>query len=1088
MDLHPSVTKLAKRLGHYLPIPAGVALTTYLLTLSRDVYPGLPAALTAEALGVIPPSGAAHPVFAWVARGVAARELFSLPLRLNLLSAFWGMLCALLLYHLVSRFILFSACEDEGGAGREKISASIAKYGLPPEVEAYNQRILPIAIACGLLAAALFIFMSPVWCAATRLEKGLFHLLLAMASASLFPLTQTRYHALKLSGSAFLFVLGLFDSAVFLLLLPCYAYVLFRVFLLSDNRRKTISWLFAAGIAGSAFAVYVYTQNRVGTRGDSLWPMLVSFTKALPYHHYRELKSFFPRSGWLLLLIQTGVPALILLSGRTLLFKERGIHTVLTLLLAAGMTVPGLLNLPIAPFFIFQAFGHLPVFGTALLAAVMAMTLASCLIFIKPDESPLEAKYAQGLKRIVRGVLAVLVLLALIGPWRSFQEANTRCGGFADESARAMLDQMKGRTWLISNGYLDNHLLLQAAMRKQPLTLVALRPRLLAHEREELKRLILTRADFEGLNRQRLLNALSLGSVRFVREWFMADPDAGRWAMVFSTPDLWTSCGYVAVPEGLAFGGVRSGQKPDLTKIAEENRVFTGRILPLLQQKGTAGFVAGLSETIRMKAGLAANELGVLLEEYGNPEAAFQAYLRASEIDPKNVSAVVNGYVLASARKTQLEEISRLGKKLKALMDGRPYQPQEITGILQRYGTIRQPAFYQKQAQTWSSLGVRLVADEKRKKALALSERTGVDALIENASVYVQAGDVVQAEACFVAALEKDAANKSALAGLCLLMLSQNKITEAGVWLQKALDAGVEKNGLLYPSITLAILQKDTVTALKLLEEATQKFPTDLRYWTLKADILLGRGDLLKVEKEILPQMQKALKNPEHFLIHAVRGFLLKKKGRPFFVEARNCLLRALSSNASIPEIWSALFEVDLAMGRQEFTETDARNLLNIDPEHALANYLMGAVLLSRGKLLESEDFLRRSIESKPTAAACNDLAENLRRQGKLVEAEAVARRALLLEPGLLPALDTLACILHDAGKHEEAAQHAAKAVEAQPKQAAYQLTLLRIQVKQRDLEGVQERVSALAALKTTIPPELKKEIDALKKAPKQGA
>jgi tetratricopeptide (TPR) repeat protein len=607
-------------------------------------------------------------------------------------------------------------------------------------------------------------------------------------------------------------------------------------------------------------------------------------------------------------------------------------------------------------------------------------------------------------------------------------------------------------------------------------------------ETARLKKIIADSPDFDGQNRQRLQNALSLGTVRFVREWFMTDPEAGRRAMVFATPDIWTSCGYVAVPEGLAFGGIRPDQKPDLTNLVERSKVFIGRVLPLLLLKHQGSrYVAALSEALRMKIGLAANELGVLLEEQGQPEAAYQAYSQASLIDPKNISAVVNGYVLASAQKMESKEISRLGKKIKELTAGRGYKSHEITGILQNYGTIRQQAFYQQQAKMWSSLGAQSVATDKMQKALALSEQTGVKALIENASVYVQSGDSVKAEACYVAALEKDTVNQPALSGMSLLTLSQNKIAETKKWVQKALDAGVDKDTLLYPTITLAILEKDNVRALKLLEEATRKFPTDLRYWTLQAEVLLGQGDVLIVEKSVLPQMQKALKNPDHFLIHAVRGFLLKKKGPAHFSEGRLSLLRALSINAAMPEIWSALFELDLALGKQDFTEADARNLLNIEPDHALANYLMGALLLSRGKLRESEDFLRRSSEKNPTAAAFNDLGENLRRQQKLTEAETFVRQALAIEPGLLPALDTLACVLCDAGKYDEAAQQAVKTVSAQPKRRAFQLTLLRIQVKQGDYEGVQKRLTALEELEAAIPEDLKKEIETLMKNQKKG-
>jgi len=993
MVLHPSFLKSSKRLVHFLPIPGVVAAATYLLTLSHGVHPGLSAALTAEAAGVIPPSEAAHPIFSLVTRGVAALDLFSLPVRLNLFSAFCGTLCAMLLYHLVSKLILFSACEDAGGGGRESDDAVIE---LPAEVAAYNQQMFPLALTGGLVSAFIFIFMAPSWSAAIRLDKGLFDLVLALAALNLFPWAGTPYRFFRLTCSAILFVLGLFDSAVFLLVLPCYAFFMFRAFLTSKKRAAIMGGFLVAGLAGSLLAVFAYAQNSEEAHGVTLLPLLRSYMHALRVSHYHELHSIFPRSGGFLLMVQIGVPVLVLLFGGKILFKEKQIYTVLALLLFMGVAVPGILNLPIAPFFIFQSIRHLPVFESAILAAFTAMVLASFLVFLKPDDAhqeQLDADKDRGaapsriplvvLHGIVCILLPILALLVLVVPLLSFHEVSTRCGRFADETARAMLDQMNGRTWLISNGYLDNHLLIQAAMRKQPLNLVPLRSQTSVKETARLSRLIADSPYFEKKYQQRLQNAISLGIVRFVREWFMTDPEAGSRAMVFATPDLWISCGYVAVPEGLAFGGIRSGHKLGLTNLVEANKVFIGRVLPLLPKEGF-GYVVALSEVLRMKVGFAANELGVLLEEQGEMDAAYQAYSQASQVDPANISAVVNGYALATAQKMTSKEIGRLSKKVKELTDGRNDQSLEITGIIQDYGTIRQQAFYQQQAKIWSSRWVRSVAADKRQKSLALSGQTGVDILIENASIYVQSGEAVKAEACYVAALEKDPANPVALSAMCLITVNQNKTAETRKWVQRALDAGIKKDTLLYPMITLAILDKDNVLALRLLGEATREFPTDLRYWTLQAEVLLGQGDLLMVEKVVLPKMQIALENPDHYLVHALRGCLLKKKGQVYFVEARLSLLRALSINAAMPDLWNSILELDLAMGKPEFTEADARNLLTIEPDHVLANYLMGSLLLSRGKLQESEFFLRRSIKKTPTVAACKDLGENLRLQQKL--------------------------------------------------------------------------------------------------------
>jgi len=1089
MNLHPSVLLLSKRLKLFLPLSCLCALVTYLLTLSYGVYPGFSAALSAAAVGVVPRSGISHPLFALAARYTAAFDLFSLPVRLNLFSTVCGVFCAMLLYHLVARLILFCACEDSGGGGQNALSMLTDEDSpIEPEVAIYNKRVMKIAVAGGLLAAFLFFFSIPAWIAATSLNYGLFDLLLFLASASLFPLVTTSFRLLRLTLSVFLFVLGLFDSAVFLLLFPVYTLFVFNNWLRSHRRLLTAGLITVAGAAAVAFSLYAFRQNMNDLMPDNVLNFLISYARSLSVHHYCEMRSFFPRSGWLLVGIQTGIPVMVLFFGRQILFKEKGVNTLIALIMVTLVVTPGMLNLPVSPFLLFQPSRHLPVFTYAILAAAAATAFSSCLIFVGPiDKSQHEGLAAKKTQRLLRQramvwiLIPLLLLLAVATPLRSFNQVDTRRGIFADAVAREMLTMMRDRTWLISNGYLNNHLLIQALIDNKPLVIVTLGSQIGPWERAQINEHIVSSPVFEGLNRQRLLNAFSASPVRFVMEWFRLDPEAGSRAMVFATPDIWTECGYQAVPEGLAFGGVRSDQKLDISYIEQMNRSFADRVLPLLETPGDRSrMLAALCEMLRLKAAFAFNELGVMLEDAEEYEAAYQAYQRASRIDPMNISAAMNGYTLVFNQKIHPEALDRLKKKVSAAMSNQNAPVQGLMGILQNYGTVRHPAFYQQQAAMWSSIGSRTITSEKLRKAIALSGQTGASALVQNAKIYIQAGDFKKAKDCYLAALEQDGTNKAALSGLCTLMLTNRNTIEAEKWIQKALDAGMEKDALLYQSITLAILKGDTDQALEHLKTATKKYPADPRYWSLQADILLNQGDTLVVEQVVLPKMQTGLKDSDHFLIHAVRGFLLRKKGPAHYKEARLSLLKAVTINAALPEVWNAVFELDIALGNMEFAETDAQNMLNVDPDHAFANYLMGVSLLKRNKLPESEDYLRRSIEKSPTAVACNDLADNLRLQKKLGEAESFARRSLELDPDLLPAVDTLACVLYDAGKFEESVQTASKAVAVKPQHLAYQLTLLHAQIKTGDKAGVQQRVAALEELEYEMPADLKKEIDTL--------
>ncbi len=1094
MAIHTDIRRLADRLIWFLPVPAIIAALTFFNSLNHYVAPGSTAELTAQAAGLIPPSGAAHPLFALIIRGIAALELLTLPLRLNLFSALCGLLCATLLFYLVARTILLFACEDAGGfeidlAPQEEADDLDSEQAIPPEVMQYNRKILRIALAGGVIAAVTLTFMAPLWLASTRLEQGIFHLLLALLSTALFPSAASRMFGLRLFVSTLIFGLGLSDTAVFILLLPCFLFFLARTLFFSERRMAALTLAAAGGAAALLFSLYAYGQNTGAPL--SLPALLSSYARRLPAHHLLELRSLFPRSGWIQLLIQTALPAGITLFAAQTLFKDKKAGSAAALGLMVFAVIPGVLNLPFAPLSFLTA--ALPVFSYTVIAASAAFAFAAGVIIISRDPFQEESELLceidilpENRLKIIRmstgALLAVLSLCLLAAPWRNYPALRSAPGGFADQSASEMLSVMRKRTFLITNGVLDNHLRIQALIRKQPLTLIALNPSPESDQQTRLTHLIESDPAFADLNRTRLKNALALGTVQFVLEWFRSDDSAGEHAMIFATPELWTAGGFKAIPEGLAFGGTPPSATPETERLCEQNFSIYRALFPLLApRRSERGYAAYLRGRLLIKTGFAANEFGVLLEELNRIELADQAYQLAAEGDPQNVSAAINRHTLALNHNLHPEAVDTLRKQAATAMEGaRANGFPDFTAILQNYGSINQQAFYLQQTAAWSARGVRSVSADKVSRALALSKQSGIPALLENALVYRHTGDLQQTESCYRAVLEQDGANAEALTGMCTLMITAADLPAAESWLRKARDAAVEPEALRYPEIALALLRNESEQALELLYTATREKPQDLRYWTMLADILLKEGDTQLVELQVLPRMQQALNNTDHFLVHAVRGQLLRSKGAPFYREARLSLLRALALNAALHDIWSALFELDLLLNNPAFTESDARNMLTLDPDHALANYLMGSSLLARGVLPQSEDFLRRSIENRATALACNDLAENLRLQKKLADAESFARRALELDPALLPAQDTLACILYDAGRFAESAETASAAVAARPGHLTYQLTLLRAQTRLGDRQGVKQRLENIPDHEKNIPDELKREIQAL--------
>ena len=1104
MDSCLGAVRFSKGFWPALTLSGFLALIVYWVTLSEGVFPGYPAALASEAAGLISPSGAAHPVFSLAARlVVAAGPVADMPFRMNLFCAVCGVLCGMLLGYLVGRAILCSASEEAGGESEADLTSrdgddvpEDTRPRLSAEVGVYNRKVLRIALA-GAVAANLFLsFTVPVWAASVRADNGVFTLLLALLSFALFPVGAVQGFFVRLTLSAFLFALGVFESPAFLVLAPGYALFLFRTMLFVE-RRGFLGCCLAVGAAAGGVCAYAAAAGNVDNPADyALWPGLLTYARALLRQHLYGLCSFLPHRGWLLALLQTGFPAVVLLFGWPTLFKERRVSTFIALFLVTACVLPGLLHLPFSVAGLLVDSGRQAVFSYAVLAAAAAMALAACLVILcqenlpdteaedDDDDAGPEANTGRLLRfsRGLAGTLAgLLFVAALASPWRGWRGVDTRSGRFADQVAREMVDAMRGRVCLVSNGILDNHLLLQAYRMKRPLTLITLRVRPVAQETEKVSRLIASSPLFEGLNRQRLQNALSIGTARFVMEWFSADTQAVARAMVFATPELWTACGCRAVPEGLAFGGVRDAQRAlDWDALTAESKGFAERCAGLFAARAReSGVVGVLRGVLRMKAGFAANELGVMLEQQGRYEDAFEAYQRALAIDPLNVSAAQNSYALADARKLYPEQLDALRTRAKAAWASCLSRSRDLTAILQNYGTIRHAALYEWQRAAWSARGASEVASDKIRQALALSVRNGAAALVENAWICQQAGEMAKAEANYLAALEQDAANKDALLGLSTLMLGKRDVQATEHWLSKAREAGVPEEALRYPAVMTLVLKDDSQQRQK-LEEATKSVPKDVRYWTLLAECLLKQGETQQVEFNLVPAMLKAMRVRDHFMAHAIRGMALRNKGPAFYRTARQELILALDMNATLPEVWNMVLELDIAINHAEFTGADARNCLAIEPDHALANYLLGSVLLSRGDLKESEDFLRRSIEKKATSAACNDLGDNLLRQKKAAEAEPYARKALELDPGFSPAADTLACILIERGRHGEAGRYAEQAVAAQPDSPVFRLTLLRALVETGDRKGVMRQLEELATSGTALPDDLQKKINTM--------
>jgi tetratricopeptide (TPR) repeat protein len=113
------------------------------------------------------------------------------------------------------------------------------------------------------------------------------------------------------------------------------------------------------------------------------------------------------------------------------------------------------------------------------------------------------------------------------------------------------------------------------------------------------------------------------------------------------------------------------------------------------------------------------------------------------------------------------------------------------------------------------------------------------------------------------------------------------------------------------------------------------------------------------------------------------------------------------------------------------------RELLSLDPRHALASNNLGAALCQLGRYKEAERWFRRAIQNRAgwADAHCN-LGTVLRMTGRLAESETSLRRALKLRPAYPDAQVSLATTLTQLGRLRDAGDLLERVLRASPRNA----------------------------------------------------
>jgi len=198
---------------------------------------------------------------------------------------------------------------------------------------------------------------------------------------------------------------------------------------------------------------------------------------------------------------------------------------------------------------------------------------------------------------------------------------------------------------------------------------------------------------------------------------------------------------------------------------------------------------------------------------------------------------------------------------------------------------------------------------------------------------------------------------------------------------------------------------------------------------------------------------------------------IIQKQSQQYLRPAREAYLRASMLRPDINGVKDLVLQLDIAMNDQDRALLHARQVLRVDRKHPLANYIMGSLRLQEGSYGDAEDFLRRSVDDpeKASPAALNDLAETLRRIRKLDDAEKYARAAVKKGPDLYIAWETLASVLLENSKLDEAEAAIKKSQEIDQTDIRVMITLAKVYLRRGNMDRARMTVNAMRSKYNTL-------------------
>lgn len=976
----------------------------------------------------------------------------------------FGGLSVFLLFHVVNVFIK----ECFGPQYPDSLKASAARIG-------------------GLAAAVIFMLTPCVFSSATHLGPVIFDTFLALSSLAVFiPFLRKSGVAAMVAPflSGIILAFGVADMLMLAFLLPMCGILAWVEFSRKGKPGYIAVGLFLLGFFISAIVLIAVMS---GSFGD--------FTQ----YQKEILKSELVSKNWFYAIIFAVVPFIISLFACPTVFGGNKIHSVVTWIFHFCMSVVAVLAVasPLSPSSVLGYSGLQPSLIASAAAGMSAYVLVYWLVGARVSsrlsvEDPKNAGLYKSTKTVGSvGCIGFSLVMALSLITSFVVESDFKDELSINPLSEKIITDMGGRTWLVTDGLIDDDVKLAARAKGVKLNLISLNResddeyiKTLAETvlREKLggeelsKELADKLSRVDGINRQRL--------VPFIEHWFKNDPAAVDKAAVWGAPQLWMSAlnSDESTAPGLYFFVPDTGKETvkvgdwmsEWPRVKNSLRLADGwgsyrseinggglniskRERKLRNLRRHIGFMAVSQGNYHHFKGLEHFADGNRSSANECFDKAFELYnLVWREIDPDNVVALYNIKLLAekNAFKKAIQKRKEIDQEIEAAAKD-PNRRYRVEHLLLLYGTICDPEFMMHYANSLSKGGRHSQAVFQMRRAIDLIPSDQRRLAEMNILVHYLSGgsdkEKSRAREICLSEIKRNPSNRAALVRLSQLEALDGNVSEAVKCLERAL-AGVENDPKYAKMLAQKhLLKNELYEAEMVLRRAIDADPNDIQAWALLTHVLIQNVDMIKdasvntnsaakkdkalkeIEENILPKMKSLVKDRpvEEAVYRSTRALVLMRKGGDAHIrEARDSFDAVANSGRGSTHTGDMILTLDMQLNDKAHAEARAMRILAANPDDSLANYIMGSISLHRGENNQAEKYLRKSVSGKRIALlAYNDLAEVLRRLKKFDEAEKYARKAVEITPNLYVAWETLGSILMDTGKSfEEAEKYIQKA------------------------------------------------------------